>query len=580
MTYKEKYNSWLEDDFFDEETKNELLSIKDDEEEIKDRFAKDLEFGTAGLRGVIGAGTNRMNKYTVRKATQGFAISILKEGEDFSNRGVVIAYDNRRMSREFAIEAALTLNANGIKVYVFEYITPTPVLSFSIRYLKTAAGIVITASHNPKEYNGYKVYWEDGGQLPPKNSDKVLADIASVTDIAGIRTADYDESLKNGMLTFVGKDIDDAYIESIKTLNINTKEIADVANDLKVVYTPLHGTGNKLVRRILKETGFNHVDVVKEQELPDSEFSTVKYPNPEEKSAFKLAIAMAEEENADLILGTDPDSDRVGVVVRNEDNEYTVLEGNQTGILLAEYILSQRKAKGLLPENPYCISTIVSTNMTEAICKNYGVEFMEVFTGFKFFGEKIHEYDDNGLKNFIMGFEESYGYLIGTFVRDKDAVVTCMMVAEMTAYYKKQGMSLFEALNSIYEKYGFYSERTIPFVLEGLDGAQTIKNAMETIRTDKPSVFGDTIVRTLRDYQLSKVYNFSTNTTKDEGSYTSNVLYYEVNDTDWFCFRPSGTEPKLKVYFGAVGETKAKAEQARDNLIEDVLSYIKPLLGK
>lgn len=580
MSYKEKYKLWTTSDFFDEETKKELLAIADDEKEIESRFFADLEFGTGGLRGIIGAGTNRINKYTIRKATQGLARSILKYGKEFAEKGVVIAYDSRRLSKEFAIEAALTLNANGIKAYVFDDIRPTPLLSYTVRHLKAAAGIVITASHNPKEYNGYKVYWEDGGQLPPKHSDRVLADIATVIDIAGIEIADYDESIKNGMLTIIGKEIDDAYIESLKTLTINTEEVKDVADSLKIIYTPLHGTGNKLVRRILKETGFNNVKVVPEQEKPDSDFPTVESPNPEEKSAFKLAIEMAKKHGADLILGTDPDADRVGVVVKDDKGEYIVLEGNQTGVILTEYVLSQKKAKGLMPENPYCISTIVSTNLTEVISKNYGVEYIEVYTGFKFFGEKMHELDDKGLKNFITGFEESYGYLVGNYVRDKDAVVTCMMIAEMAAYYKKQGKTLYDAVQEVYEKYGYFSEKTIAFTLKGLDGLRKIQNTMKTIRENKPSSFGDIKVKALRDFQELKRYDFENNSVGDVSGFTykSNVLYYEVNDRDWFCFRPSGTEPKLKVYFGVSRNTQKEAEAARDKLINNVMDYLKPML--
>ena len=580
MSYMEKYKEWLENPFFDAETKAELLGIQEDEKEIESRFYKDLEFGTAGLRGVIGAGTNRMNKYTVRKATQGLAISILKTGKEFADKGVVIAYDSRHMSKEFAFEAALTLNANGIKAYVFDALRPTPELSFAVRHLQTAAGIVITASHNPKQYNGYKVYWDDGGQLPPKDSDRVLADIASVKNIAGIEIADYDESIQNGLLTIIGKEVDDAYLNSLKTLSINVDELQDVAKDLKIVYTPFHGAGYKLVTRILEETGFHNVTSVPEQIEPDGEFPTVVSPNPEEKAAFKLAIALSEQIDADLTLGTDPDSDRVGVVVKDENGEYFVLEGNQTGLLLADYILSQRTEKGTMPENPYCISTIVSSNLTEVICKHFGVEYMNVLTGFKFFGEKIHQYDDNGLKNYVMGFEESFGYLIGTFVRDKDAVVACMMLAEMAAFYKKKGMTLYDALQSLYAKYGYCFERTIAFTLEGLDGIATISNAMTTLRTNPPANFGEVKIAALRDYQNCKRTDLATGEVTDVDSHKSNVLYFEVNETDWFCIRPSGTEPKIKVYLGVARNTKAEAEQAREHLIENVMGVIRPLLGK
>jgi len=580
MGYIEKYNEWIDNPFFDEDTRNELLRIKNDEKEIESRFHKDLEFGTAGLRGIIGAGTDRMNKYTVRKATQGLAVSILNTGKEFAEKGVVIAYDSRYMSKEFAFEAALTLIANGIKAYVFEELRPTPELSFAVRYLKTAAGIVVTASHNPKQYNGYKVYWDDGGQLPPKDSDRVLADIAAVKDIAGIEIADYDESIKNGMLKIVGKEIDDAYISSMKTLSININELQDTAKDLKIVYTPFHGAGQELVTRVLAETGFANVTCVEEQVAPDPEFPTVVSPNPEDKAAFELAIKLAEKIDADLVLGTDPDSDRVGVVVKNENEEYFVLEGNQTGLLLADYILSQRTEKGLMPSNPYCISTIVSSNLTEVICKRFNVEYMDVLTGFKFFGEKIHMYDDNGLKNYIMGFEESYGYLIGNFVRDKDAVVACMMIAEMTAFYKKQGMSLYDALQALYEKYGFFFEKTIAFTLTGLEGVKTINNAMNVLRENPPSKFGDINVTACLDYKTLKRKDLKTGNITEIDCYTSNVLYFEAGKTDWFCIRPSGTEPKIKVYMGVARDTKEESEVARDKLIENVIGVINPLLGK
>lgn len=580
MGYMEKYQEWIDHPFFDDDTKQELLAIQKDEKEIESRFHKDLEFGTAGLRGIIGAGTDRMNKYTVRKATQGLAISILKTGKEFAQKGVVIAYDSRHMSKEFAFEAALTLIANGIKAYVFDALRPTPELSFAVRHLKTAAGIVVTASHNPKQYNGYKVYWEDGGQLPPKDSDRVLADIASVKDIAGIEIADYEESIANGMLKIIGKEIDDVYIESIKTLSINIQELQDVAKDLKIVYTPFHGAGYDLVTRVLEETGFHSISPVPEQVKPDPDFSTVVSPNPEEKAAFKLAIDLAQKIDADLTMGTDPDADRVGVVVKNKEGEYFVLEGNQTGLLLMDYILSQRTAKGMMPENPYCISTIVSSNLTKVICRYFGVEYMEVLTGFKFFGEKMHMYDDNGLKHYVAGFEESFGYLIGSYVRDKDAVVACMMIAEMTAFYKKQGMTLYDALQALYEKYGHFYEKTIPFTLTGLEGSKMISNAMTVLRNDPPAKFGDVEVTAVSDYQTLKRKDLATGEETPIDSHVSNVLYFEAGETDWFCIRPSGTEPKIKVYLGVARATKEEAEQAREELSKNVISVIDPLLGR
>ena len=570
MNYMQKYQEWLNDPFFDEDIKQELLSIKDDEQEIESRFFKDLEFGTAGLRGMIGAGTDRMNKYTVRKATQGLAISILKAGEDFAGKGVAIAYDCRHMSREFAFEAALTLVANGIKAYIFNEIKPTPLLSFTIRHLKTAAGIVITASHNPKQYNGLKVYWDDGGQLPPKHSDRVLADIASVKNIAGIQIASFEESIKNGMLMILDDTVENAYMEAAKTLLINIDELKDTAKDLKIVYTPFHGAGFKPVNRILSEIGFKNVTTVPEQAQPDPNFSTVEYPNPEEKEGFKLAIELSEKIDADLTIGTDPDADRTGVVVKNECGEYYVLEGNQVGLLIVDYILSERTKKGTMPDEPYCISTYVSSNLTKVICDYYGVEYMNVLTGFKFFGEIIHKYDDKGLKNYVVGFEESIGYCIGNFVRDKDAVSACMILAEMAAFYKEQGMTLHDAMNALYEKYGYFLEKTIAITLTGLEGKKKIDEIMCKLRTNPPQSIGEFKVIAFSDFKTLKRKESITGKISDIDCHKSDVLYFELGENDWFCVRPSGTEPKIKIYLGVARDNKQEAEEARKKLIGDI----------
>lgn len=572
------YDFWLKNDYFDEETKKELEAIKDDPAQIEERFYKDLEFGTGGLRGIIGAGTNRINIYTVRKASQGLANYLLKNVSNSRERGVVIAYDSRNKSPEFAMEAAKVFAANGIAVYLFDELRPTPELSFAVRHLGAAAGIVITASHNPKQYNGYKVYGEDGGQLPLNGSEAVFDEISKISDITAIRTADEKEASEKGLIRMIGKDVDDAYINCLKTLAVNPEEVKKAAGSMRIVYTPLHGSGNKPVRRILDETGFKNVLVVKEQELPDPAFSTVKYPNPEEKDAFELAIELARKEDVDLIIGTDPDCDRIGVVVRNSAGEYAVLTGNQTGCLLMEYILLQKKRMGTLPGNGFVVKTIVTSELSRKIAASYNVELIEVLTGFKFIGEKIKELDETGLKKYLFGFEESYGYLAGTFARDKDAVVAAMLIGEMAAYYRNRGMSLYEGLQEIFEKYGYFIEGITSFTLEGKEGIGKISGAMEALRARKSDSFGALGLKAVRDYKTGERTVIADGRTEKLDLPSSDVLYYELADTSWFCIRPSGTEPKIKIYYGVSETSMDKAQKKLDSIKESVTGVIKGLL--
>lgn len=576
MNSQEKLNLWLSNDYFDQQTKDELLSIKDNAKEVEDRFYKSLEFGTGGLRGIIGAGTNRINIYTVRVASQGLANYI--NGLDKHNQGIVIAYDSRFMSPEFSLEAAKVFCANGIKAYLFDELRPTPQLSFAVRYLKAAAGIVVTASHNPKQYNGYKVYGEDGGQLSLDGSNAVISEINKISDITKVNSMSKEEAISKGLLEIIGSEVDDAYIAMLKTLSINKDAAAKVGDNFKIVYTPLHGAGNKPVRRILAENGFKNVLVVKEQEMPDSQFSTVKSPNPEERSAFELAIKLAGENNVDLIIGTDPDSDRVGVVVRKNDGEYVVLTGNQTGCLLLEYILSAMKETGKLPDNGFAVKTIVTTELSRVIAANYHVELVEVLTGFKFIGEQIMLRDEKGDQKYLFGFEESYGYLAGTDVRDKDAVVASMLIAEMAAYYKAKGLSLYDALIKLFEKYGYYLEGINSFTLEGKDGLTKIKQAMSSMRKEKYQSFGELKVKALRDYDNATRYVFADGTTERMTLPSSDVLYFEMEDGSWFCVRPSGTEPKIKIYYGVSDKTLELSEKKLEKLKEKVLEAVKPLL--
>lgn len=578
MDSMQTYKFWLENEYFDKDTKEELKAIENDPKEIEERFYRDLEFGTGGLRGIIGAGTNRINIYTVRKASQGLANHIAKQGEAAKQRGIAIAYDSRFKSPEFSLEAAKVFAGNGIKAYLFDELRPTPELSFAVRYFGAIAGIVVTASHNPKEYNGYKVYGEDGGQLPLDASTAVLEEINKITDITKVNVMEKEEAIKEGLLQIVGKEVDDAYIAKLKTLTINPGIAAKVGDSFKIIYTPIHGTGNKPVRRILDEIGFKNVIVVKEQEKPDPAFSTVKSPNPEEKDAFKIAIELAKKENVDLIIGSDPDCDRVGVVVRNAEGEYVVLTGNQTGCLLLEYILSQKKEKGTLPSNGFVVKTIVTTELSRAIAKHYDIELVEVLTGFKFIGEQIKLQDEFGSKKYLFGFEESYGYLAGTFVRDKDGVVASMLIAEMAAYYRSRNMSLYEGLQEIFRKYGYSLEGINSFTLAGKEGVEKIKGAMEKLRMDRPQNINGSEVAAVRDYLVGERVDFTVGEKSALTLPESDVLYFEMKDGSWFCIRPSGTEPKIKIYYGVSADTFNNADNKLKVLQENVLSMVKPLL--
>ncbi len=571
-------NFWMQNDYFNVETKRELEQIKDDAAEIEERFYKDLDFGTGGLRGIIGAGTNRINIYTVRKASQGLANYLIKNVKDSSARGIAIAYDSRNMSPEFAMEAAKVFAANGIIAYLFDELRPTPELSFAVRHLGAAAGIVITASHNPKQYNGYKVYGEDGGQLPLEGSEAVLNEINSIKDITTIKPISEKEAFEKGLVKMIGKDIDDAYINNLKTLLVNPDEVKKAAGSMKIVFTPIHGSGNKPVRRILDETGFENVLVVKEQELPDPGFSTVKYPNPEDKDAFELAIELAKKEDVDLIIGTDPDCDRIGVVVRNSAGEYVVLTGNQVGCLLMEYILSQKKKANSLPANGFVVKTIVTSELSRKIADYYNVELIEVLTGFKFIGEKIKELDETGIKKYLFGFEESYGYLAGTFSRDKDAVVASMLISEMAAYYANRGMSLYEGLLEVFEKYGYFVEGITSFTLEGKEGTEKISKAMETLRSQKSIYFKENNLKAVRDYKTKERMAMDSGSIEKIELPASNVLYYELVDESWFCIRPSGTEPKIKIYYGVFEASSEKAYSRLEYIKDSVTGVIKGLL--
>lgn len=577
MDYKQRYLDWLNDAYFDAETKAELKAIENDDKEIQERFYKDLEFGTGGLRGIIGAGTNRMNKYTVGKATQGLANYILKQGEEDKKMGVAISYDSRHMSPEFAEQAALVLNGNGIKAYVFDELRPTPELSFAVRHLGCTAGIMVTASHNPPEYNGYKVYWADGGQVPYPRDEEIINEVNSIENYSDVKTANKQEAQTSGLFNIIGKEIDDEFVKNVKAQSINSDVIKQVTDTFKIVYTPLHGTGNKPVRRVLSEIGFKNVYVVPEQELPDPEFSTVSYPNPEDPKAFTLAMELAKKEQADIIVGTDPDADRVGAVVKDSSGEYIILTGNMTGVLLADYILSQKKANGTLPKNGALVSTIVSTNMTQAIAKYYDVAMYEVLTGFKYIGEKIKEFEQTGSHTFLFGFEESYGCLSGTYARDKDAVVATMLICEMAAFYKTKGMSLYEGLQEVYKKYGYYKETVKSITLKGIEGVQKIKYIMETLRKDSPNEVSGVKVVEARDYKASVTKNLVTGKEEKIELPVSDVLYYVLEDESWFCIRPSGTEPKIKVYFGVNGNTSEEADDKLNKVSSGLMSIIDEL---
>ena len=577
MDYKKVYEEWLSHPYFDEATKAELRGIADNENEIKERFYAELEFGTAGLRGIIGAGINRMNIYTVRKATQGLANYIASVGA--KEKGVAIAYDSRHMSPEFADVAALCLAANGIKAYVFESLRPTPELSYAVRTLKCIAGINITASHNPPEYNGYKVYWEDGAQITPPHDTGIMAEVKKITDLSTALTMDKEEAVKAGLYQVIGKEIDDTYIEALKSQVIHWDSIKEAGKDLKVVYTPLHGTGNIPARRVLKELGFEHVNVVKEQELPDGDFPTVSYPNPEAEEAFELGLKLAKEIDADLVLATDPDADRLGVRVKDKDGVYHTLTGNMSGCLLEEYELSQRLARdGKLPEDGAVVSTIVTTNMAGAIARAYNMKFIEVLTGFKFIGQQILGFENSGKGTYEFGFEESYGCLIGTHARDKDAIVATMALCEAAAYYKTQGKTLWDAMIDMYEKYGYYKDDIKSITLKGIEGLEKIQSILETLRNNPPAQIGDYKVTSARDYKKDTIKNLETGEVTATGLPSSNVLYYDLTDDAWLCVRPSGTEPKVKFYYGVKGTSLEDADAKSAALGEKVLEMINKML--
>ena len=573
MAYMKKYDEWCSNPQIDDETKEELLDIKGDEEEIKDRFYKDLDFGTAGLRGIIGAGTNRMNKYTVTKATQGLANYIIKQGTQ--GKGVVIAYDSRIMSKEFSEYTALCLNANGIKTYIFDELRPVPELSFAVRQLEATAGIMITASHNPPQYNGYKVYWDDGAQIVAPRDKEIITEVNKVSDYSEVKSISKEEAGKRRLYHTIGKSIDDMYIRELKKQYFNPDIIKEVEKDIKIVYTPLHGAGNKAVQRVLSELGFTNVYVVPEQELPDGNFPTVSYPNPEEPKAYELALKLAKKVDADIILATDPDSDRLGIFVKNnKTNEYILYTGNMTALLIAEYILSQKKDKGILPSNGAIIKTIVSSNLTDAIADYYNVKLIETLTGFKYIGEQIRQFEKTHKNEYVFGFEESYGCLVGTHARDKDGIVAVMMLAEAAAYYKKQGLTLWDQMINIYEKYGYYRESQVSIVLSGAEGAEKIKQLMNNMRNNPPKKFGKFNIIAIRDYDKGIRIDLKTGKEEKVTLPKSNVLYYELENNEWCCARPSGTEPKVKFYMGVKESTMEKAEARLKELKEELLNVV------
>lgn len=577
MDYKEVYTQWLENPYFDEETKAELNAIGTDENEIKERFYMDLEFGTAGLRGIIGAGTNRMNIYVVRRATQGLANYISKVEKQ--SQGVAIAYDSRHMSPEFAQEAALCLAANGIKAYIFESLRPTPELSFAVRHLGCAAGINITASHNPPEYNGYKVYWEDGAQITPPHDAGIMAEVKAISDWNTVKTMDKAKAVEAGLYEVIGQAIDDAYIAELKKQILHMDAIKAEGKNLKIVYSPLHGTGNIPARRILKELGFENVYVVKEQELPDGDFPTVSYPNPEAAEAFELGLKLAKEVDADLVLATDPDADRLGVRVKDKNGEYHDLTGNMSGCLLANYEISQRKAiNGSLPEDGTLIKTIVTTNLADAIAKGYGVNLVEVLTGFKFIGQQILGFEKSGKGTYLFGFEESYGCLIGTYARDKDAIVATMALCEAAAYYKTQGKTLWDAMIEMYEEFGYYKDAIQSVSLKGIEGLQKIQEIMNTLREKPPVEIAGCKVISARDYKLDTITDIATGEVKPTGLPNSNVLYYDLTDDAWLCVRPSGTEPKVKFYYGVKGTSLEDADEKSEIMGKAVLDMVNSMM--
>ena len=574
MNYLEEYKRWCESSEFDEDTKKELLKIKDDNEEIEDRFYKELEFGTAGLRGVIGAGTNRMNQYTVGKATQGLANYILEQGTE--NKGVAISYDSRKMSKEFSVQTALILCANGIKTYLFESLRPVPELSFAIRELQCTAGIMITASHNPPKYNGYKVYWDDGAQIVSPRDKDIIAKVRAVESFSEIKQMSEEEAKNKGLLNFVGTEMDDKYIEKLKSLILNPEIVKEQGKKLKVVYTPLHGTGNMVAERLLKEIGIENLYIVPEQKEPDGNFPTVDYPNPEDPKAFKLALELAKKEDADVVLATDPDADRLGIFAKDtKTGEYKNYTGNMSALLIAEYRISQMQEKGILPKNGMMITTIVSSNLTKAIGEYYGLEVFEVLTGFKNIGAVMRKAEENKDKEYVFGFEESYGCLIGDYARDKDGIAAVMALCEAACYYQSKGMTLWDQMIAIYEKYGYYKETQVSIVREGAEGAEEIKQIMTNTRNKDIEKIGDYKVLTFKDIDKDYVKNMITGEESKSGLPKSNVLYYELEDNNWCCIRPSGTEPKIKLYMGVKGKTNEEASKKLEDLKQAMLDVVK-----
>ncbi|MGY1422158.1 phospho-sugar mutase [Bacillus cereus] len=574
MNWKQEFSRWLSYAQLDAELKEQLENMKQDEKKIEDSFYKNLEFGTGGMRGELGAGTNRLNVYTVRKATKGLASFIEKLGEEAKKRGVVVAYDSRHKSPEFAMEVAATLGARGITTYVFESLRPTPVLSFAVRHLHTVSGIVLTASHNPPEYNGYKVYGEDGGQLPPKEADELISYVNAVEDELTVEVADVEQLKADGLLHIIGQEVDDAYAAELNNVIINKEMMQKVGKDLKIVFTPLHGTSNISVRRGLKEVGFTDVTVVKEQELPDPNFSTVKSPNPEEHAAFEYAIRDGEKVGADVLIATDPDADRLGVAVRNHNGEFQVLTGNQTGALMLDYLLSQKKENGTLPENGVVLKTIVTSEIGRTIAKAYGLDTVDTLTGFKFIGEKIRQYEESGQYEFQFGYEESYGYLIRPFCRDKDAVQSVLFACEVAAYYKSQGKTLYDGLLEVFEKYGFFREDLVSLTLKGKDGAEKIQEMMATFRENPPKEVAGLTVVAVEDYKASIVTSLQDGHKEEIHLPKSNVLKYQLEDGSWFCLRPSGTEPKIKFYFGVKDSSLQNSEQKLLTIKEDIMNRL------
>jgi len=580
MNWRQIAERWHNFEQLESELKNELNELKNDDKKLEELFYKNLEFGTGGMRGEIGPGTNRMNIYTVRKASEGFAQYLLSRGKEFSDRGIVISFDSRHKSPEFALEVAKTVGKHGIKAYLFKELSPTPELSFAVRYLNAAGGVMITASHNPPEYNGFKVYGDDGGQLPPKEADELITYVYAVEDELTIEVANKDELLEKGLLQYIGEEIDEAYLKMVKGIQVNEEVVKEVADDFQIVFTPLHGTSNKLIQAGLKRFGFKNVAVVKEQEMPDPNFSTVKSPNPEEHAAFELAIQYGKKLNADVLIGTDPDCDRLGVAVKNPEGDYEVLTGNQTGALLLHYIVSQKQANGTLPENGIVLKTIVTSELGRAIAESYKLASLDTLTGFKFIGEKIKQYEQTREHTFVFGYEESYGYLIGDFVRDKDAVQAALLACEVAAYYKSQGKTLYDGLMEVYEKYGYYRESLRSLTLKGKDGAEQIAKILDEFRQNPPKEISGVMVSAVEDYKESIRKELSSGKLSPIQLPKSNVLKYYLADGSWFCVRPSGTEPKCKFYFAVRGKSLENSIMILKQLEESVMNMVQNMVDK